>query len=95
MRLWLGDPEKIKELYKTPANRRLKCCIIGVSIVMISLLIALIILTAYIEDAVSNNTILFMEGCTGVCALISVTLSAILLYRVNKGYIESWHDKRR
>lgn len=72
--------KKIRELYRTPANKKLKywaLASIGVSIV---LMLAMII---WMDD-IGYRWMMFMRGCAGVFALIFVALCGILVYRVNR-----------
>ena len=74
--------EELRKLYHTPANLRLKYIAIGA---MFPVFVLMLIMIVWI-DVLSVRTILFMRGCCGLFAIISVIVYAILVYRVNSAY---------
>lgn len=83
--LEIGPHDEVKKYYETPVNKRIKHWAIGVVLVVIALLILLFVLT----DAISLLAIHLLRACIGLGAIIFVVLVAILIYRVNKAYIDS------
>lgn len=71
------------EFYNTPANRRLKYVAISIISVAIAVFVAQIIWF----DAISTKLYLFMRGCVGLCAIVFVILVTIIVYRVNRAFI--------
>jgi len=82
------DREKLRKLYNTPANLRLKHIALSVIGVAIAILISMI----FLVDKVSWQLWHIMRGCAGVLAIIFVIIVTVLVYRVNRDYIEG--DRR-
>lgn len=76
--------KEIKELYNSPANKRLRFWALASISVSFVLVLAMIIWI----DKLEYKLLMFMRGCTGLFAIIFVILSAILVYRVNKENID-------
>lgn len=73
---------ELTQLYKTPANRRLKYIAMGVISIAIMLMIVMIIFL----DRFSLRAMLWMRGTVGVATIIFVILYAVLVYRVYREY---------
>lgn len=67
------------KIAKEPRNRRLKYLSIG--IISVGIILELIVLIWY--EALSETAILWLQGFTGVCAIMFLILVAVFLYRVN------------
>ncbi len=76
--------KSMEELYKTPANRRLKYAAIAVIAVVIAIFAAMI----FLHDDLSVKAYFFMRGCAGAGAIIFAILVGILVYRVNSAFIK-------
>lgn len=82
------DREELRKLYNTPVNLRLKHIALSVIGVAIAILISMI----FLVDKVAWQLWHFMRGCAGVLAIIFVIIVTVLVYRVNRNYIEE--DRR-
>lgn len=78
-----GSWKEIREFYKTQANRRLKRISISVGCVAIVTILVMI----FLFDDIPLRVMLFLRGCVGLCAIVYVVLVGVLVYRVNKAYI--------
>lgn len=72
-----------EELYDTPANTRLKHIAFGIIAVPIAIIIVQIIWC----DAISPKVYLFMRGCAGLFAIAFAVIVGILVYRVEREFI--------
>lgn len=79
----IGPRDELNKIYNKPANRKLKYCSIAAGSVCLALLLAILIFM----EQLSYRTILLMKGFTGLFAIIFVVLYGILIYRVNREYI--------
>lgn len=86
-----GPRAELNKLYDKPANRKLKYC----AIVAISISIALMLAMLIFLEQLSDRNLLLMKGLAGLFAIIFVVLYGILVYRVNREYINSkrWHNR--
>lgn len=73
---------------KEKTNRRLKHAALLSAAVCLLIMISLIVWM----ESISGSLQLFLEGCVGMFAIIFALLTTILLYRINKAYI---NDKYR
>lgn len=59
----------------------------------IAIVITLAIMAALIGmDSFSEKTELYMKGCAGICAILSIISATVFFYRVNLAY---WEDRLR
>lgn len=72
--------------YKDKTNRRLILACLLPIVIAILLMLAMIIWM----DSISPRAMLFMAGCTGLLAIISVIMAAIIFFRLNTAY---WQEK--
>ncbi len=79
----IGPRDELKKIYNKPANRKLKYC----SIAAISVVLALLLTMLIFIEQLSYRTILLMKGFSGLFAIIFAVLYGILIYRVNREYI--------
>lgn len=79
----IGPRDELNKIYNKPANRKLKYCAIAAISVVLTLLLTMLI---FIEQ-LSYRTILLMKGFSGLFAIIFAVLYGILVYRVNREYI--------
>ncbi len=80
-----GPRDELKKLYNKPANRKLKYC----AVVAISVTIALMLAMLICMEQLSYRNLLFMRGFAGLFAIVFVVLYGVLVYRVNREYINS------
>lgn len=80
----IGPRDELKKIYNKPANRNLKYC----SIAAISVVLALLLTMLIFIEQLSYRTILLMKGFSGLFAIIFAVLYGILIYRVNREYID-------
>lgn len=81
--LEIGPRDELKKLYNKPANRKLKYC----AILAISIVIALMVAILIWMDNLSYRNLLLMKGFAGLFAIVFAVLYGVLLYRVNREYI--------
>ncbi len=81
----IGPRDELNKLYNKPANRKIKYC----AVVAISITIALMLAMLIWREQLSYRNILLMRGFAGLLAIIFVVLCGILVYRVNREYINS------
>lgn len=81
----IGPRDDLNKLYNKPANRKIKYC----ALVAISITIALMLAMLIWREQLSYRNILLMRGFAGLLAIIFVVLCGILVYRVNREYINS------
>lgn len=81
--LEIGPRDELKKLYNKPANRKLKYC----AILAISIAIALMVAMLIWLDQLSYRNLLLMKGFAGLFAIVFAVLYGVLLYRVNREYI--------
>lgn len=81
----IGPRDELNKLYNKPANRKIKYC----ALVAISITIALMLAMLIWREQLSYRNILLMRGLAGLLAIIFVVLCGILVYRVNREYINS------
>lgn len=74
--------DEINRLFNAPQHRRLKYLALAVIGIAIAAQISLIIW----QDDIPERTKLFIQGCSGVAAIIFVVLVGIMAYRVFSGY---------
>ena len=79
----IGPRDELNKLYNKPANRKLKYCAIAAISITLALSFAMLI---WIEQ-LSYRNLLLMKGFAGLFAIIFVVLYGILVYRVNREYI--------
>lgn len=79
----IGPRDELKKLYNKPANRKLKYC----AILAISIVIALMVAILIWMDNLSYRNLLLMKGFAGLFAIVFAVLYGVLLYRVNREYI--------
>lgn len=79
----IGPRDELNKIYHKPANRNLKYCAIAAGSVCLALLLAMLIFM----EQLSYRTLLLMKGFTGLFAITFVVLYGILIYRVNREYI--------
>lgn len=79
----IGPRDELKKIYNKPANRKLKYY----SIAAISVVLALLLTMLIFIEQLSYRTILLMKGFSGLFAIIFAVLYGILIYRVNREYI--------
>lgn len=81
--LEIGPRDELKKLYNKPANRKLKYC----AILAISIVIALMVAILIWMDNLSYRNLLLMKGFAGLFAIIFAVLYGVLVYRVNREFI--------
>ena len=81
----IGPRDELNRLYNKPANRKIKYC----AVVAISITIALMLAMLIWMEKLSYRNLLLMKGLAGLFAIIFVVLCGILVYRVNREYINS------
>ena len=81
----IGPRDELNRLYNKPANRKIKYC----AVVAISISIALMLAMLIWMEQLSYRNLLLMKGLAGLFAIIFVVLCGILVYRVNREYINS------
>lgn len=81
----IGPRDELKKLYNKPANRKLKYC----AVVAISVTIALMLAMLICMEQLSYRSLLLMRGFAGLFAIVFVVLCGVLVYRVNREYINS------
>lgn len=81
--LEIGPRDELKKLYNKPANRKLKYC----AILAISIVIALMVAILIWMDNLSYRNLLILKGFAGLFAIVFAVLYGVLLYRVNREYI--------
>lgn len=79
----MNNPE-IKRIYDKPANRRLKTIALSIIGIGIALMLAMIVFI----DSLSQTVFLILRGSAGICACLFVIIVTVLVYRVNKEYIQ-------
>ncbi len=83
---WLKNREKrskeYRKLFNTPANLRLKYISFGAMVPFFALLLIMI----FFDDNISLKAELFMRGCAGLFAIISIVSYATLIFRVHRAY---------
>lgn len=75
--------------YREKTNRRLKYA----AIAAICVSIALMPLTVFLLDDISDRTLLLLRGLIGLFAVLFVVLVAVLEYRVNRSYFRDKSGK--
>ena len=81
----IGPRDELNRLYNKPANRKIKYCAVVAISIAIALMLAMLI---WMEQLTCRN-LLLMKGLAGLFAIIFVVLCGILVYRVNREYINS------
>ena len=81
----IGPRDELNKLYNKPANRKLKYC----AVVAISITLALMLTMLICMERLSYRYLLLMRGFAGIFAIIFAVLCGILVYRVNREYINS------
>lgn len=81
----IGPRDELNKLYNKPANRKIKYCAVAAISIALALMMAMLI---WIEK-LSYRNLLFMKGLVGLFAIIFVILCGILIYRVNREYINN------
>lgn len=81
--LEIGPRDELKKLYNKPANRKLKYSAIFAISIAIALMVAMLIWMGQL----SYRTVLLMKGFAGLFAIIFAVLYGVLVYRVNREYI--------
>lgn len=81
--------EEVAKISKEPKNVRLKYIAIG----MLSIGIILEFIILIWMDVLSDRAILWLQGFTGVFAIIFVILTSILLFRINNKYNKQKYNK--
>ena len=80
----IGPQDELKKLYHKPANRKIKLC----SIIAISITLALLIAILIWMNQLSNLYLSILKGFVGLFAIIFVVLYGVLVYRVNREFID-------
>lgn len=90
MRRYLENRERermeIQKILDFRSNRRIKYIALGI----IGIGIILQIISIIFIDSLPIRTLLFMRGCTGICAILFFVLAGIYIYR---GYSKYWQDR--
>lgn len=73
---------RFNKIANKPANKRLYCITIGIASIAFILSFAMVI---WFNDIPSKG-VLFMRGCVGLCAIITVIFAGIFFYRVFSEY---------
>lgn len=81
----IGPRDELNKLYNKPANRKLKYC----AVVALSITLALMLTMLICMERLSYRYLLLMRGFAGIFAIIFAVLWGILVYRVNREYINS------
>lgn len=74
---------EIEQLYYTPANRKL----LYAALAIIAVVIILLLSGAVFVDYISLRTLLIMNCCAGLGAIIFIVIVGILIYRVSKQHL--------
>lgn len=81
----IGPRDELNKLYNKPANRKLKYC----AVVAVSITLALMLAMLICMKLLSYRNLLLIKGLAGSFAIIFVVLIGVLVYRVNREYINS------
>lgn len=81
----IGPRDELNKLYNKPTNRKIKYCAVAVISIVLALMLAMLI---WMEQ-LSYRSLLLMKGLAGLFAIIFVVLIGVLVYRVNREYINS------
>ena len=81
----IGPRDELNKLYNKPANRKIKYCAVAAISVALALGFGMLI---WIEQ-LSYRSILLIKSLAGLFAIIFAVLYGILVYRVNREYINS------
>ena len=79
----IGPRDELNKLYSKPANRKIKYC----AVVAISIALALMLAILICMEQLSYRNLLLMTGLAGAFAIIFAVLIVVLVYRVNREYI--------
>ena len=78
--------EAVEKYSETPINRRLK--IIAILVIALGILLMGVMFIWY--DKMSVEMALILQGCVGLCAIVFVVLTGVIMYR---SYSSLWNDK--
>jgi len=81
----IGPRDELNKLYNKPANRKLKYCAVVADSITLALMLAMLICMKHL----SYRNLLLIKGLAGSFAIIFVVLIGVLVYRVNREYINS------
>lgn len=79
----IGPRDELNKLYNKPANRKIKYC----AAVAISITLALMLVILICMEHLSYRNLLLMKGFAGLFAIIFAVLYGVLVYRVNREYL--------
>lgn len=79
----IGPRDELNKLYNKPANRKIKYC----AVVAISIILALMLVILICMEHLSYRNLLLMKGFAGLFAIIFAVLYGVLVYRVNREYL--------
>ena len=81
----IGSRDELNKLYNKPVNRKLKYCVVAAISITLAIMLAMLI---WMEQ-LSYGVLLLMKGLAGLFAIIFVVLFGVLVYRVNREYINN------